>query len=478
MIIRLLIILFFIPFCSYGQSDMINLSLKESSKILKDKNYLLKITDKSLGIAKTERTKLNSFWYPQINASGTFMHLSNDIEVRQSLKVLTDPAQEFIKTILPDDKIINGLLEQIGSNTLIFPLMKSNLTSVDANVIWPLFTGGKRIYATKLGKQMVDWAEVNRDETAAAIQSGLIEAYFGVRVAQKVVEVRDETYNTFKIHYENALKFEKNGMINRAELLFAKVTMDEAKRELENAIKQESVAQSALKAMLNIKVPQSINPTSPLFIYKELPSKDYFKTLISNSSYAINKLNIEVLMAKNQKRINQSAYLPIISLIGKQTLYSNNVPKYLVPRTMVGVAFTWNIFDGLSREANIRQAKISQDMLQLGKQKAEADLSVIIDELYSKIDGALDDITALNTSLEMSKELVRIRLKSFQEGMATSTEVIDAKTVLSKIEIAFLLAYYQYDSALASLLSVCGVTDTFWLYCDKGTKENYVFSNK
>ena len=183
-------------------------------------------------------------------------------------------------------------------------------------------------------------------------------------------------------------------------------------------------------------------------------------------------------MAKNQKRINQSAYLPIISLIGKQTLYSNNVPKYLVPRTMVGVAFTWNIFDGLSREANIRQAKISQDMLQLGKQKAEADLSVIIDELYSKIDGALDDITALNTSLEMSKELVRIRLKSFQEGMATSTEVIDAKTVLSKIEIAFLLAYYQYDSALASLLSVCGVTDTFWLYCDKGTKENYVFSNK
>ena len=32
----------------------------------------------------------------------------------------------------------------------------------------------------------------------------------------------------------------------------------------------------------------------------------------------------------------------------------------------------------------------------------------------------------------MSEELVRMRKKAFTEGMATSTEVIDAETMLSK----------------------------------------------
>ena len=75
----------------------------------------------------------------------------------------------------------------------------------------------------------------------------------------------------------------------------------------------------------------------------------------------------------------------------------------------------------------------------------------------------------------MSRELVRIRKKSFQEGMATSTDVIDAETMLSKVQIAFLLAYYKYDVALASLLSTCGMSESFWQYSRTGQTENFIF---
>ncbi|MFQ9020637.1 MAG: TolC family protein [Parabacteroides merdae] len=53
----------------------------------------------------------------------------------------------------------------------------------------------------------------------------------------------------------------------------------------------------------------------------------------------------------------------------------------------------------------------------------------------------MDNVKALNTTLEMSNELVRIREKSFKEGMATSSDVVDAEVVLSKVKTAFLLAY-------------------------------------
>ena len=61
-------------------------------------------------------------------------------------------------------------------------------------------------------------------------------------------------------------------------------------------------------------------------------------------------------------------------------------------------------------------------------------------------------------------KLVRIRQKSFQEGMATSTEVVDAEVMLSKVKTAFLLAYYQYDVALINLLSICGIPEAFQQY--------------
>ena len=42
--------------------------------------------------------------------------------------------------------------------------------------------------------------------------------------------------------------------------------------------------------------------------------------------------------------------------------------------------------------------------------------------------------------------------------------MIDAETMLSKVQIAFLLAYYNYDVALESLLSTCGMPESFWQY--------------
>ena len=86
----------------------------------------------------------------------------------------------------------------------------------------------------------------------------------------------------------------------------------------------------------------------------------------------------------------------------------------------------------------------------------------------------MNNVSALNTTIEMSKELVRIRKKSFTEGMATSTEVIDAEVMLSKVQIASLLAYYQYDVALINLLSACGIPDTFHQYCKEGINEPFL----
>ena len=112
----------------------------------------------------------------------------------QPLSQFTDPAKNFVHSIIPDDQVISAILDQIGANTLVFPLTPRNLTSIDLSAEWVLFSGGKRFHATNIGRTMVDLARENRAQTAATQQNLLTESYYGLRLAQQIVTVREETY--------------------------------------------------------------------------------------------------------------------------------------------------------------------------------------------------------------------------------------------------------------------------------------------
>lgn len=102
----------------------------------------------------------------------------------------------------------------------------------------------------------------------------------------------------------------------------------------------------------------------------------YFKGEVGDNNYVVNQLKLQDDIADNQLRIGRAGYVPTIALMGKQTLYSNGIQKNLIPRTFVGVGFTWNLFDGLDREQKIRQAKITKQTVGITRDKAIDDISV------------------------------------------------------------------------------------------------------
>ena len=458
----------------------LELSFGDALRQMQQANRSLKIADKALETARAERDKLNALWYPSLQGAGTFVHLSEKIEVKQPLSQFTDPAKDFVHGLLPDDQFISGILDQIGAHTLVFPLAPRNLTSVGLTAEWVVFSGGKRIRASKIGNTLIDIAREGREQTDATQRTLLVESYFGLRLAREVVQVRQDTYAGLQRHYENALRLEAAGMLDKAGRLFAQVNMDEAQRVLEASQKEVTVVQSALMAVLNQGDGSSnrnssspgdnapdLHPATPLFINKTLPAKEEFVQAMRTENYTVNQLQLQSAIARQQLRIDQSGYLPDIAVFGKQTLYSHGIQSNLVPRTMVGVGFTWNLFDGLAREKRIRQSRLAQQTLALGQEKAREDLGVGIDKLYTGLQKAQDNVRALNTTIALSEELVRIRRKSFAEGMATSTEVVDAETMLATVRVARLAAYYEYDVALMNLLAICGTPERFEQYISR-----------
>ena len=187
---KILFVLWALCFSVIQTNAQTPLSFEESLHLLNQGNQSLKIADKGIEIAKAERDKLNAFWYPTLQSTGAFVHMSEKIEVKQPLSQFTDPAKDFVHSIIPDDQMISAILDKIGANTLVFPLTPRNLTTVDLSAEWVLFSGGKRFRATNIGRTMVDLARENRAQTAANQQNLLAESYYGLRLAQQVVAVR------------------------------------------------------------------------------------------------------------------------------------------------------------------------------------------------------------------------------------------------------------------------------------------------
>lgn len=62
-------------------AQTLSLSFDDALRQMQQGNRSLKIADKGIEAARAERDKLNALWYPSLQGAGTFVHLSEKIEV-------------------------------------------------------------------------------------------------------------------------------------------------------------------------------------------------------------------------------------------------------------------------------------------------------------------------------------------------------------------------------------------------------------
>lgn len=447
------------------RSQHLVLSFSEAEAHMLASNEALKVAEAGVSIAKYEQGKARAWWWPQLQASGMYAHLSERVEVRQPLSRFTDPAKAYVQSILPSETLVTGLLDRVGEYTFTFPLLPQDITSIGLTAEWVAFSGGKRLYADRVARRLVDVAEMNRQKVTAAERVLLVERYYGLALSRQAEAVCRERYEGLQRHYKDALRLEEVGIIDKAARLFAQVNMEEAAREWQRARNVERTAQTALKQLLGLNGDTlQIVPSSPLHVDGRLPSELIFMAAMRNANPTLGILHLEERIAREKLRIDQSAYLPDIALFGKQTLYAHGLPSNLLPRTIVGVGFTWNLFDGLERERQVAQTRLTQQSLAWSRDEAEGELEVAVSELYATLLQSRDEVEVLGSSIALGEELLRMRRIAFAEGMATSAEVIDAENTLSETKLARLAACYAYNVALVNLLALCGITNEFGDY--------------
>ena len=442
-----------------------SLDFRTAVGLMLQNNNAIKAAEKNTELARRQSQLVNASWFPTITMTGTYTMMSNKVSVSQEYAPLLDPLKEkYANTFLMPD-ILNYLSNELGDLAFEVPIFDDDFGSVDLEIVYPLFTGIKRIYANKLANNNKILSEINKESVGATKYLELANTYFSLSLAESMIKVLKETHEMTKNHYSQAVKLENVGMFDKAERLIVKVSLDESDRNLKSAENQNEVLRNALIKIIG--QPSSDIISSPiilstsLFLNEQIPSLIWFKDMMRNNAYIYEQSELHDDIAKTSIRMSRSNYFPVISVFGKQTLVSYQVPKNLIPNTVAGINIAWDIFDGLARERNIQMTRIETEIISETQMNLKDELEVAVDEWYAQLKQSVVNAKDLESSLELAEEVYRIREKSFTEGLATSQQVLDALNILNKTKLLLLTTYFEYDIALANLCCLCGIPEYF-----------------
>lgn len=381
-----------------------------------------------------------------------------------------DPATSGAMPILPDKvstQVIRGKIQegQAAINAAEWDKMiqEKQFAAVNANFVWPIYTGGKINAANKASQIYEEEASLHLKQKEGELLSELANRYFGLVLAEQACKVRSQMANAMKKHLFDSQKLSEQGQIAQVEFLHAQVANSDAERELKKANRESVIIKRALQNTMAVGDSTDLSPVSRLFIVKNIEDEDFFIQMALTNNPQLKQVDSKKELAATRVKIEKSNYLPTVALTGTYDVVDYDLSPY-VPQWLVGVGLNWSVFEGNARHRKLQAAQFKEDQVEEAGMKAEEDIKTVIRKLHQQLGMQVEQLEELDKTLEFAKTYVESRDKAFHEGLSTSTELVDANLLLAKVKIDRLQAMYNYDVTLATLLQICGSPDLFLNY--------------
>ncbi len=397
--------------------------------------------------------------YENLGNYGVFSDVPYVIDAETGQYVILDEANSTAA-------VREGFLEtadEIAAHDWNEMIQEQTFATVSANVTWPIFTGGKIMAANKAANVDVSISEEEVRKTEGEILTELVTRYYGLVLAMQASEVMHDKYLALEKHYSDAEKMFEQGMIAKVELLNAKVELSEAEREYKSAERMVQTVRTGLTSTLAFPSDTTFIPTGQLFINKEIPALSAWIDDTYKSNPLLKQIDYKRELTSIKTNVSKGAYLPNIALMGTYNIADYQLSEY-TPQWIVGAGLTWTLFDGMSRQKDIKANKMLTEQVDFAHEKANDEFTAYITKLYNELNNKLQEIAELENTLALAQEFCESTEKAFNEGFKNSTDVAQAESKLAQVKALRLKTFYGYDVTLATLLQVSGSPEDFLLY--------------
>ncbi len=273
-------------------------------------------------------------------------------------------------------------------------------------------------YYTKAAKMQLTLTEYGKEQLLKGIEINVKSAYYKVLLAQKAVMLNEkklkEAEDQLKIL---EVKFE-NGTATKLDILQGELAVNQASTDIDNAEDSLALELLSFKNTLGLQLDKEVILTEDIE-YIPLEETDIDK-LINQAK----EQRIEILQAKETlevQKIEHEAY------------------------TSYYTSLNWKY----------KNAVRNLDYAEKSLENSYKDVELDVRKKYLELVKAERALNNMDTTIELSKEAVRITGLFYEYGMATALEVLDADTKLTEAEIGRYQLLVSYNIAKMMFNNAC-----------------------
>ena len=329
----------------------------------------------------------------------------------------------------------------------------------------PVFTGFSLINKYKIAGFSLDLARLNEKTTRQAVVFEANKVYFNLLKAQKLAAIAREAVTQISAHKDVAKNFYEVGMTPLNDLLKAQV-------ELANARQDFIVAQNNLetaKSNFNILLRRKINAPVKLkdiidycFFEKKI---DFCFDMAEKNRLEIKAAELQVEIAQKELKLGKTDYYPSITLQGNYYKVGTDFDAdggdgISDPDSWdITATASWNFWEWGKTRYGVKEKLSALAQARYQQDEIIDNIHLEVKQAYLNTKESEQNIMAVKKAIEQARENFRISEERYKEQMDTSTDVLDAQTLLSRTMTNYYNALYDLKISKAYLYWAMGRTD-------------------
>lgn len=391
------------------------ITLEEALQIALSENPTVKIADKTIETKKYAKRGTYAALWPEISASATY--------------------QRYIEK--PSFHIMGQTL-RMGTTNNMSGGFSAAMPVINAQ-LWK---------SLKLSAMDVELAVEQARGSRIDMKEQISKAFYQILLAK-------DSYNVYKRVYDNAVenhkiveKKYKVGSVSEYDFIRSEVTVANAEPNLFQAENSIVVALWQLKALLGVDMDIDLDVKGSLADFEPLLTTQIQTGDLSNNS-TLKQLEIQEDMLLQSLKVKRAANIPSLSAsINYMANAMDETMKISHYRWMSSSTALFNlnipIFSGGKRRAEIKQAKISLETIQLQRENAERQLRTAMMSYYSNMQTNVKQFNASAQNIAQAKRGYDIAVKRYEVGGGTLVDVDNSQLQYTQAELSRSTAIYNY----------------------------------
>tara|TARA_B100000795_G_scaffold63217_1_gene42623 strand:+ start:4266 stop:5519 length:1254 start_codon:yes stop_codon:yes gene_type:complete len=316
-----------------------------------------------------------------------------------------------------------------------------------------------KYYAWKGSEEKYEQEELRRQDTKSQIRLDIISRYFSLLESEDLLNVvREEKILTEK-KVEHTRALYKMQRVKVTELYRGEAYLDKLVSSEMDALQARDLAKEALKELTNHTIDDVAALSSTTQFIKRLENINEWSAQAIPANYALMALRKSIEAAESRIDQLSAGHLPLLEFQFTKQKSNIGYEFAVSPTTTSEVAslnFTLPLFSGGQTTARVYEA---YQELEIAKAQYEIEKRKVIKEVrntFLVVNALAQRIEATNKAVESAEKSSQAMNRSFELGIATVSQVLDAQKDFSEAKRGYQKARYTYITTKAKLLQVCG----------------------